>query len=48
MSDGIQKARELMARSRRERFAVGAFSVDNQVGPEDHIELYRSAGKAQP
>ncbi len=30
MNENIQKARELMERSRMERFAVGAFNVDNQ------------------
>jgi fructose-bisphosphate aldolase, class II len=30
MSDNIQKARELMERSRAEKFAVGAFNIDNQ------------------
>ena len=30
MAGSIERARELMERSRRERFAVGAFNVDNQ------------------
>ncbi|MCW2993505.1 MAG: ketose-bisphosphate aldolase [Conexibacter sp.] len=30
MNDNVTRARELMERSRRERFAVGAFNVDNQ------------------
>jgi len=30
MKENIQKARELMERSRAEKFAVGAFNVDNQ------------------
>jgi len=30
MNDNVSRARELMERSRRERFAVGAFNVDNQ------------------
>jgi fructose-bisphosphate aldolase class II len=30
MKENIQKARELMQRSRAEKFAVGAFNVDNQ------------------
>ncbi|HUC86817.1 MAG TPA: class II fructose-bisphosphate aldolase [Candidatus Saccharimonadales bacterium] len=30
MSESIQKARELMERSRAEKFAVGAFNIDNQ------------------
>ena len=30
MHENIRRARDLMARSRKERFAVGAFNVDNQ------------------
>jgi fructose-bisphosphate aldolase class II len=30
MNDNVRRARDLMARSRAERFAVGAFNVDNQ------------------
>src|SRR5471030_2920755 len=30
MKETIQKARELMERSRKEKFAVGAFNIDNQ------------------
>lgn len=30
MTDHIRKARELMSRSRAEKFAVGAFNIDNQ------------------
>lgn len=30
MKENIQKARELMERSRKEKFAVGAFNIDNQ------------------
>jgi fructose/tagatose bisphosphate aldolase len=30
MTSNVQRARELMARSRAEHFAVGAFNVDNQ------------------
>lgn len=30
MTDNIRKARELMERSRKEKFAVGAFNIDNQ------------------
>jgi fructose-bisphosphate aldolase class II len=30
MEENVRRARDLMARSRKERFAVGAFNVDNQ------------------
>jgi fructose/tagatose bisphosphate aldolase len=30
MSDSIERARRLMERSRAQRFAVGAFNIDNQ------------------
>ena len=30
MNENMQKARELMERSRKEKFAVGAFNIDNQ------------------
>ncbi len=33
MNDNVMRARELMARSHHERFAVGAFKVDNQETP---------------
>jgi fructose-bisphosphate aldolase, class II len=46
VSDRIQKARELMERSRRERFAVGAFNVDNQ---ETLVAIARAAqAKSSP
>ena len=46
MSDQIQKARGLMERSRAERFAVGAFNVDNQ---ETLVAIARAAqAKASP
>ena len=46
MSNQIQRARELMERSRRERFAVGAFNVDNQ---ETLVAIARAAqAKSSP
>jgi fructose-bisphosphate aldolase, class II len=46
VSDRIQRARELMERSRRERFAVGAFNVDNQ---ETLVAIARAAqAKSSP
>ena len=43
MEHNIVAARELMARSRAERFAVGAFNVDNQ---ETLLAMMQSAGLA--
>ena len=40
MAGTIERARELMERSRRERFAVGAFNVDNQ---ETLVAIARAA-----
>jgi fructose-bisphosphate aldolase class II len=40
VSDNIERARGLMERSRRERFAVGAFNVDNQ---ETLVAIARAA-----
>jgi fructose-bisphosphate aldolase, class II len=40
MTDNVQRARELMARSRAEHFAVGAFNVDNQ---ETLLAIVRAA-----
>ena len=40
VSDNVERARELMERSRRERFAVGAFNVDNQ---ETLVAIARAA-----
>ncbi|HEY4279297.1 MAG TPA: class II fructose-bisphosphate aldolase [Conexibacter sp.] len=46
MHDNIRGARELMARSRSERFAVGAFNVDNQ---ETLVAIARAAqAKSSP
>lgn len=46
MAGTIERARELMERSRRERFAVGAFNVDNQ---ETLIAIARAAqAKSSP
>lgn len=46
MSDNVQRARELMERSRAEHFAVGAFNVDNQ---ETLLAIARAAqAKASP
>lgn len=45
-ASNIEQARELMRRSRRERFAVGAFNVDNQ---ETLLAIVRAAqAKAAP
>lgn len=40
MNDNVRRARELMERSRAERFAVGAFNVDNQ---ETLVAIARAA-----
>ena len=40
VSGNVERARELMERSRRERFAVGAFNVDNQ---ETLVAIARAA-----
>jgi fructose-bisphosphate aldolase class II len=46
MNDNVRRARELMDRSRAERFAVGAFNVDNQ---ETLLAIARAAQvKASP
>jgi fructose-bisphosphate aldolase class II len=46
VSGNVERARELMERSRRERFAVGAFNVDNQ---ETLVAVARAAqAKSSP
>jgi fructose-bisphosphate aldolase, class II len=46
VSGNVERARELMERSRRERFAVGAFNVDNQ---ETLVAIARAAqAKSSP
>ena len=40
MDENVRRARDLMARSRKEHFAVGAFNVDNQ---ETLVAIARAA-----
>jgi hypothetical protein len=51
MHDNVRRARALMERSRNERFAVGAFNVDNQETRRDCAggagEALTRAGRGQ-